>query len=171
MLAALSVIASELAFIHQRVDVIIREAIPTTVSELLEDWEDALGLPDSCSILADTLPERVAAVVTKYTRVGGQSRQFFIDLAATLGYDITIDEYRPFMCGISSVGTDILSEGHHVRFYWKVNVPDAKPLYLHCGQSTLDQHLLDWRQADDLACIFQKLKPAHTHLTIGYEGV
>lgn len=167
---ALSVIASEFAFIHARVDTVIREALPSTTQDLLTDWEKAAGLPDSCSVLADTRPERIETLTDKIRRIGGQSRQFFIDLAARLGYEIHIIEHRPFMCGISHVGTDLLSEGHDCRFVWNVRVLNAKPLYLRCGQSTLDQRLLDFRQADDLACIFHKLKPAHSELIIGYEG-
>jgi uncharacterized protein YmfQ (DUF2313 family) len=171
MMALLDVIASELAFINGRADGVIQEMLPSTTSLLLEDWEYAAGLPDSCSILADTRQERIAALVSKITRIGGQSRQFFTDLATQLGYEIEIDELRPFMCGISHCGEDHLSEGDDVRFVWIVTVLEAKLLYLRCGESTLDQYLLDFRQADDLACIFQKLKPAHTELIIGYEGV
>lgn len=168
--AVLGVMAAELAYIHGRADTVIREALPSTTVELLPDWEALAGLPDSCSPLADTLPERISALVSKITRIGGQSRQFFINLAAELGYQIEITEYRPFMCGITHCD-EPLTEGHDVRFHWHVLVDGAKPLYLRTGESTLDQRLLDWRQADDLACIFQKLKPAHTELIIGYEGV
>lgn len=170
-MAVLGVIASEFAYIHERADSVLREAIPSSTITLLEDWEGAAGLPDSCSPLADTRPERVEALVSKITRIGGQSKQFFIDLAASLGYEIVITEHKPFMCGISHCGTDVLTEGHDSRFVWHVSVLHAKLLYLRCGSSTIDQRLLDFRQADDLACLFHKLKPAHTELIIGYEGV
>ncbi|MDX2094371.1 MAG: putative phage tail protein [Alphaproteobacteria bacterium] len=166
-----SVIASELEYIDSRAQSLLREALPSTTIDLLEDWEKVAGLPDSCSLLADTHSERVEALVSKITRIGGQSRQFFIDLAESLGYHIEITELTPFMCGISPVGTDHLTEDHDVRFVWYVTVLDAKLVYLRCGQSTIDRRLLDFRQADDLACIFLKLKPAHTELIIGYEGV
>ena len=35
---------------------------------------------------------------------GAPSRQYFIDVAAWLGYEITINEFAPFMAGISQVG-------------------------------------------------------------------
>lgn len=171
MHAVLQIIASSLARAHGRAESLVRESIPSTTSEMLEDWERAAGLPDNCSILADTRPERVAALVAKITRRGGQSKQFFIELAQSLGYSITIKEHKPFMCGISRCGTDPLTTGHQVRFIWNVTVHGSKLLYLRCGKSTLNQRLLAFRQADDLACLFMKLKPAHTHLIIGYEGV
>lgn len=163
--------ATELAYLHQRSDVLVNECVPSGAVELLEDWEAEFGLPDNCSPLADTFAERVATLVEKATRVGGQSRRFYIELAAMLGYEIEITECRPFMCGISHCGTDPLTEGHEVRFVWYVTVKNSKLLYLRCGDGTLDQHLLDFRQADDLSCIFQKLNASHTLLHIGYEGV
>lgn len=171
IMALLGIIASELAFIHERADTIIREALPNSTLWMLPDWEAAAGLPDNCSVLADTLPERIEALVSKVTMTGGQSRQYYIDLATRMGYQITIYENTPFMCGISHCGTDPLTEDHNCRFVWTVTVLNAKLLYLYCGQSTIDQPLLDFREADDLACMLQKLKPAHTELIIGYEGV
>jgi uncharacterized protein YmfQ (DUF2313 family) len=171
LLAVLKVIAAELAFIHERAEGIIREALPSSTRLLLEDWENAAGLPDDCTVLADSVPERIAALVSKVLRIGGQSRQYFTEVAASLGYDIEIEENRPFMCGISHCGTDHLTGGHEERYVWQVIVKDAKLLYLYCGESTIDSPLLDFRQADDLNCVLQKLKPAHTHLIVGYEGV
>lgn len=170
-MSLLGVIAAELEYINARADRLLQEALPSTTIELLEDWERAAGLPDSCSVLADTRAERVAALVSKITRSGGQSLRFFQELAQSLGYNIEITEYRPFMCGISHCGTDPLTEGHDVRFVWHVKVMNSKLLYLRCGSSTLDARLLDFRTADDLACVLMKLKPAHTELIIGYEGV
>lgn len=160
--------AAEFFYLHQRSDILVNECIPSGARELLEDWEAEYGLPDNCSPLADTLPERVASLVEKVTRVGGQSRQFYIDVAAMVGYEIEITEHTPFMCGISHCGTDPLTEGHDIRFVWWVKVLNTKLLYLRCGQSTLDQPLLDFRTADDLACLLHKLKASHTELVIGY---
>ena len=36
--------------------------------------------------------------------MGSQSREFFIDVAAQIGYTITITEYRTFVVGIDRVG-------------------------------------------------------------------
>lgn len=171
LMAMLRVFAAELAQLHGRADRIMIEALPSSTFDLLEDWEKAAGLPDSCSPLADTRPERIDALVSKIKRLGGQSPQFFIDLAESLGYEIEITEFRPFLCGINHCGTDHLTEGHDIRFIWYVTVLNAKLLYLRCGEGTIDQRLLDFRQADDLACVLMKLKPAHTELIIGYEGV
>lgn len=167
----LGVFAAEFAHMHGRVASVITEALPSATQALLEDWEKAAGLPDSCTALGDTLAERKQALVQKLTQTGGQSKSFFYDLAAALGYDIEISENRPFQCGISHCGTDPLTQGEDIRHIWSVTVKQAKLLPFRLGESTLDQRLLDFRQADDLACMLGKLKPAHTELIIGYEGV
>jgi uncharacterized protein YmfQ (DUF2313 family) len=71
---------------------------------LLPDWERNWGLPDPCYTEPTTIHDRQLALVQRMTMQGGQSRQFFIDLATALGYSISISEYRPFMVGIDRCG-------------------------------------------------------------------
>ena len=65
-------------------DQILIEADPRTTIQFFTDWERIAGLPDSCcgTDAASTLAERRARLVEKITSTGGQSRQYFIDLAA-----------------------------------------------------------------------------------------
>ncbi|WP_387440546.1 putative phage tail protein, partial [Photorhabdus sp. RM105S] len=70
-------------------------AFPATATIMLPEWEKSLGLPDDCGIgEIDTIPLRQKTVVSRLLRDGGQSKEFFINLAATMGYTITITEYR-----------------------------------------------------------------------------
>ena len=73
-------------------DLLQIETDPRFTLELLGDWERAFGLPDPCIPVVQTLPERRAALVQKMTLQGGQSRAFFIVIAASLGYAITMTE-------------------------------------------------------------------------------
>src|SRR5262245_35350281 len=77
---------------------------PVAPSGLLPDWERNWGLPEKCLAEPQTIEERHIALVNKMRMLGAQSRQFFIDLAKSIGYDITIEEYSPFMTGISRCG-------------------------------------------------------------------
>ena len=76
-------------------DLLLVESDPRATFELLPEWERAFGLPDACTIESQTIEERRDALVTKITSLGGQSRDFFISVAAALGYTISIYEYAP----------------------------------------------------------------------------
>ena len=83
----LQAMADELARVDGRAAQLHEEADPTTTNEILPDWERIAGLPDNCSeTLADTVQQRRSALVSKLTQQGGQSPQYFIDIAAALGY-------------------------------------------------------------------------------------
>jgi uncharacterized protein YmfQ (DUF2313 family) len=81
-----------------------KESDPRSTVMLLPDWERAWGLPDLCLAEPLTIADRQNALVSRMTMLGGQSRAFFIKLAASIGYVIRITEYAPFMCGVSECG-------------------------------------------------------------------
>lgn len=153
------------------------EAFPPTSLRLLPDWERVLGLPEPCLPVTDlTIAERQLHVREKLARrPGRQDRAYFIEIAARLGYQITIKEFRPFMCGVSRCGDATWGIGpHQMRFVWKVGVPSPRLTWFRCGfgsgRAGQDPHLRI-RRAEDLECILRKLKPAHTHLVFDYSGI
>src|SRR5215831_11338672 len=85
-------------------DLLVRESNPGTTIELLPDWERAWGLPDPCLPSATTIAERQRMLITKMTWLGAQSRAYFQKIMKWLGFDIRIQEFAPFMTGISRVG-------------------------------------------------------------------
>lgn len=170
MTTVLNVIAGEFWRTHTRIDDMLAEADPRQTLEILPEWEVETGLPDMCSGIADTLQERRLSVLQKLTSRGGQSKAYFIDIAAVLGYTITIDEFRPFLCGISRCG-DKLNGGPEVRYNWRVHVAGARVTYFRTGASRCGEKLMSISRATDLECIFNRLKPAHTNLIFSYEGV
>ncbi|MCJ2067743.1 DUF2313 domain-containing protein [Methylobacterium sp. J-030] len=146
------------------------ETDPRFTLQLLGDWERAFGLPDPCIPVVQTLPERRAALVQKMTLHGGQSRAFFIGIAAALGYAITITEYVPFQFGLSSFGG---SHGRfnppNFRFVWSVSISGQRLTRFQFGASSFGRDpFLDIRRAEDLECILQRLKPAHSMLFFSY---
>lgn len=172
------------------------EAFPPHSFHLLPDWERVLGLPEECFPAALTLEERRKAVLEKLRRrPGGQSRAYYTDLGRQLGYHedgpspyqlplqlpgptgrlhkMTIREFRPFMCGVSRAGDPRWQIAPHaMRFVWKVGIPGQRLIWFRAGQSHAgrDPHLRI-RRAEDLECILQKLKPAHTRLIFSYTGL
>lgn len=156
------------ARIHNRALRLIDEADPYTTLDLLPDWERNLGLPDECSKGAETLQERRGAVAEKLLDEGRQDIAFFYELAARLGYSITITEYRPFIAGLSRCG-DRLNGGHSVRYYWTVTVHAPRVTLFRCGASTPPERLGTISRADDLECKFRKYAHAHTVLIFDYQ--
>jgi uncharacterized protein YmfQ (DUF2313 family) len=85
-------------------DLLEWESDPRLTIELLPDWERAWGLPDPCYTAPQSIDERHRALLMRMTMLGAQSREFFIGVAAQIGYAITITEYRTFVVGIDHVG-------------------------------------------------------------------
>jgi uncharacterized protein YmfQ (DUF2313 family) len=163
-------------------DLLEIESDPRLTTELLSDWERNWGLPDSCLIDPPTdLMGRRKALVTKMTLLGAQSRAFFYELADELGYSIVITERAPYMCGVSRVGdtrgSDKLAPDSYrwrlgpaeMRYVWSIQVYAKKLIYFHCNSSrTGVDRLLRIGIADDLECIFNRYKPAHTKIVYDY---
>lgn len=163
----LDAIAGELAGIGARAADLIIEADPRVSGELLTDWERVCGLPDPCAgALGDQpLAGRRERVVQRLTSRGGQSRAFFVRLAAALGYEITITEFRSFTC--QSYCDDSLDPDPW-RFVWRVNAPAVTVQAMSC-ESGCDEALRTWGN-EVLECSIQRFKPAHTHVLFGYGG-
>ena len=163
-------------------DLLETESDPRLTLELLPDWERAFGLPDPCLTDPPTdLTARRLALVAKMTLLGAQSRQFFYNVAKTLGYDILITEHAPYMTGVSTCGDtrgyDSLDPTHYhwelgppeIRFYWNVHVNGKEFVYFHCASSQCGiDRLLRIGIAADLECVFNRWKPAHTQIVFDY---
>lgn len=151
---------------------LLAEADPRTAAALLPDWERVLGLPDPCSAgLYGSLQERRAAAASKLASIGGATPAYFVAVAAAMGYAVTVEEMQPFRCGVSRCGVDRLNGGAEVRAAWSVRVSGARFTPFRCGVSRCGEALGSLARAEDLECRLQGIKPAHTHLTLAYEGV
>lgn len=155
-----------LARAHRRADDLDREIDPSLTHQILERWEAVLGLPDKCSgALETTLQGRRNAVVAKLFATGGQSVEFFQGVGLSLGFDVTITEFRPFRAGIARAG-DPLSNGDWV-YAWRVNAPETTVISFRAGVSVAGEPLQAWGD-DALECKIQQLKPAHTVSLFAY---
>jgi len=156
----------ELARVDLRGETLPAEANPATTNELLSDWERVAGLPDKCSgVLEETIQGRKNALIAKLTSTGGQSPAYFIDLAAALGYTVTIEEFRPFRAGRSRAG-DALTNGPWA-FTWLIRAPETTAITFRAGASAAGERLRTWGN-DTLECKINQLKPAHTIALFAY---
>ena len=159
--------ADELARVDGRAADLVEEADPRTTAELLADWERVAGLPDPCVAalgVSQTAAQRRAALVAKLTTIGGQSAAYYIALAASLGYTITVTEFSPFQAG-SDAGDALTNDGW--RFVWQVNAPEASIVEFSAGRSSAGEPLRAWGN-ELLECVINRLKPANTYVLFAY---
>lgn len=156
----------ELARVDARGNALPLEANPSSTVELLTDWERVAGLPDKCSgTLEETIQGRKQALLAKLTSTGGQSIAYFTELAAALGYEVTIEEFRPFRAGLSRAG-DALTNGAWM-FTWRVRAAATAIISFRAGMSVAGERLRTWGN-DTLECKINQLKPAHTVALFAY---
>ncbi|HWJ72602.1 MAG TPA: putative phage tail protein [Kaistia sp.] len=153
-------------------DLLAREADPRATLELLSEWEAAFGLPDPCVAEPLTIEDRRASLTGKMTLEGGQSLAFFLQVAADLGYSISIREHAPFMFGVSRFGDtgkrwEIAPP--EMRFVWTIKVGSPRLSWFRFGSGRFGvDHHLTIGLATDLECRIGQYAPAHTLVVFDY---
>lgn len=158
--------AEEFSSIDARGTQLLDEADPRTTYELLADWERVAGLPGTCALLAGidlSVEQRRAALLAKITERGGQSRAYFIALAARLGFTVTITEFHEW-----SVNDDVeyALNGSDWNFAWQINAP-LHTVIDWTADSDVEMPFAVWGNAL-LECALSKDKPAHTVVLFAY---
>lgn len=159
-------VAEELARVHARTLYLLEEADPRSTYEMLAAWERNAGLPDQCGGgIGSSIDERQRRLHQKLTSRGGQSRAFFIGVAAALGYPgARITEFRPFTC--VSACEDSLDPDPW-RHVWRIEFPQSTGIVEFTALSTCTEALREW--GDDMVeCVINRLKPAHTIVYFAY---
>ena len=161
----LSAFSDSLADTHNRAVDLIDESDPRTTNEMLADWERLAGLPTACLAgLDQTAEERRATLHAHVTSRGGQSRAYFIALAAALGYEITITEFRPLKAGFEAGAACC---GSDWWFVWLVNAPETTIRTFKAGTSKAGEPVRTWGN-ERLECEISRRKPAHTLVQFAY---
>lgn len=115
-----------------------------------------------------TIFERRAQAFARLTEQGGQSRQYFMDLAAALGEPgCTVTEFRPMNCN-SDCNDALYSEAD--IFSWRMNIPHAnvgaRPM--NCNDDCNDA--LDLGGESPIECPIRERAPAHTSVYFAYQA-
>ncbi len=160
----LDALAQEFARVDTRALSLLDEADPRTTTELIEDWERMLGLPDYCTALAGTIAGRRGAVTAKLTASGYQTPAYYTGAAAALGYQIGIEEFMPYESGHLVNGVEVTPA--QWPYVWRVHAPDTTVTEFTCN-SPCTEPLRSWGN-DQLECLIKRLKPAHTHTLFAY---
>ncbi|BAV74101.1 tail protein [Pseudomonas chlororaphis subsp. aurantiaca] len=163
--AAIEAEANALSLADAGSDAVYGAIFPDT-GEGLADWERVLALPDPCLLgVSQSVGQRVQAVVSKLQSRGGQSKSFFIALAKSLGYNITITTFRPARAGIARAGDPI--NGGDWNFTWRINAPAVTTSHAKVGASGAGDPLTAWGNKA-LECRLSQMKPAESILLFGY---
>lgn len=176
----LTALAQELARVDGRAVDLVDEWDPRTALELLPDYEALLGLPDEVvTEIPLTVPERRIVILGRLLARGGASRQYFIELASTYGFNVTITEYfetvNAARCGTMRCGLFRVYDAE-AAFVWQVNVDLSSPglagglepsVWFRCGIWRCGERLRSWN-GPVLEDIIRRYSPAHTTVLFVY---
>lgn len=146
-----------------RANQLLVDVFPGSTFELLPEWEATLGLPDPCAGEAPTIQARVAQVVARMTATGGQSVSYFKNLAAKLGYTVTISQFVPSRFG-ACFGKPF--GGADWAYAWRVNAPTFTVNLNRFGGAFGAS--FSWWNNNVLQCELAAAAPAHTILNFSY---
>ena len=138
---------------------LLADAFPVAPLELLPEWESTLGLPDPCAGPSPTIEQRQKQVNGRFIGDGGQSAGYLVGIAAALGFDITITQYKPFRLGHSKLGAPLMGPGW--QYVWDIHAPTITVSRFTLGRSFLGDPFWTISNAE-LECTIRALAPAHT---------
>ncbi|MFT8354121.1 MAG: YmfQ family protein [Gluconobacter japonicus] len=147
----------------QRAINLLVDSFPATTTELLQEWQKTLGLPDLCAGDNPTLEQQRSQVVSRLTDSGGSSIAYYIAFAKGLGRDITITEFSSSRFGKKFGGKFGGEAWNHV---WQVNVAAFTVARLKFGD-VFGSAFSSWGNTV-LQCELTSRKPAHTVLIFNY---
>ncbi len=96
-----------------------------------------------------------------------RTKENFAKLANFLGYNVSIVTTPPSVCGIARCGEN-LGGATEANYYWITIVDGARLSYARCGTAVCGEVLCRITWAEDLECLLNRIKPAHTIIKLSY---
>lgn len=146
------------------------ESLASRTFDLLPEWEEEFGLPDKCSGLAATIPERRAAVLNKQVHPETVGLSEFHRIAARYGITIIVTELDQARAD-AIAGLD--TTNGRWRFVWWISIPTDAQVRYFTTLSDVNEPLVSWDGVPghaELECRLRELEPAHTWLVITYHS-
>lgn len=145
------------------------QAHPSAITISLEEWERELGLPDPCSAGLGSVEARIRAIRLKHAAVGGASPAYFICLARSAGYEITIEEPDSFVCDLSECDGDEYVAAVDLRTFWIVTPAGVQETWFRPDEGECDFDPLEgFVPLLELECLLRSVAPLHTRLIFNY---
>ncbi len=148
--------SDEYSRIEGRAEDLFDEKDTRTTVELLAEHELDFGLPEIGESISSIESERQAELNAALLRVGQQFEQYFIDIAAALGYTISIEEFVPFWTSVSTVNSPVGPLRN--LFFFRILIDLDSVTYPNEVNIT------------KLISRMTAIKPGHTHILFEFEG-
>ncbi len=131
-----------------------------TTTDLIEQWESALGIPDDCFSIDDTIENRRQNVLTKLTSLGVSTTQEFIDLGAQLGFIIDVKAGVDSLSFPYTFPVPLSSTNPRWTMLVEINVEGDVAVFPYTFPFVLSQG----DRVNLLICLFKKLVPANVNV-------
>lgn len=133
---------------------------------LINEWERALGIPGTCLDMGGDIETRRRNALIKMNSLHGTTAQDFIDLAALLGFTVTLENASVHGMFPAAFPIWLYDSGKTVKFTLLVhlvatNQPDYFPLEFPFSFVRPENALIE--------CLFNRMKPAFTQIMYVYD--
>lgn len=145
--------APRLERVEASADNLLLEMRPETTLQLLDEWEEYLGLPECVAEPVSNIEYRRYAVVEKYHRKGGLQAWNVQRLAEDLGFTVSVDEVFPHHC---LRGCTYPLWPQQYRYILRVTVTGIPGAYMTCLDDVLTPLLI--ADARVLECTLNRYK-------------
>lgn len=152
-------LARQLMISENKLALTWEELNPETTTELIEEWESALGIPDQCFNTMGSLANRRRNVVIKLNS-SIQTEQDFIDLAALFGFTIQISRGAATSTFPITFPWVLFSTDKDIKFTMIVDFNiDPLNVFPFTFPFVFEEDGLE-----EIKCLFGKLKPANVNI-------
>ncbi|MDL2266756.1 DUF2313 domain-containing protein [Desulfovibrio sp. OttesenSCG-928-G15] len=151
---------------HTRANRVLDGLYPFKSLYWLGRYEDVYALPDECHTGTLSFDERVTQLAVALLERAGLNAAFFVWLGAVYGYEVTVQNYRPFRAGHSCAG-DPLTNGNW-RYVFTIRSAGKPIKTFRAGRSCAGEPLRQWGDTR-FECMIRKFCPAHGLIHFAYE--
>jgi uncharacterized protein YmfQ (DUF2313 family) len=149
---------------RDKINEVANEYNPKNTTALIEDWEEFVGIPDSCIQVASTIEQRRLNILLKIAGINATTEKQFKNIASILGYSIEVSNGVSTSTFPLTLPFLLISEAS-APFTIVITLPISAqtsgfPLTLPFALSESEPVILN--------CLFNKLKPANTQLFFRY---
>ena len=137
------------------------EYIPDLTDLFLDEWEQALGIPDQCFSAMGTNDERRRNILVKLAALGIQTADQFEELGALFGIDVTVTPGIEVMSFTMSFPLIFIASPSDSRYIIVVDFP------LPTGGFFIYNFPINFGDNTEyvLRCLFTRLRPADCQIT------
>ena len=159
-------LASEWLNFRNKTNEVANEYNPQKTTLLIQEWEQFVGIPDSCIPVASTIEQRRLNVLLKLAGINATTEKQFKNVASILGYNIEVS---------NGVSTSIFPLTLPFLLISEASAPFTIVITLSSsikpsGFALTFPFTLTSQQPAILDCLFNKLKPANTQLFFRYSN-